>query len=411
MKIAFVSQPWNRLVPPVREGSVAIWTYEVARRLAPHYDVMIYSRGGRSDPNSMLSNRVQFRYFWLGPDVRVERLLDRASQARGSHVLGIARWYYYLGYAVRVALDLRRRNCDVVHVHNFSQFVPVIRAFNPSVKIVLHMHCEWLTQLDRRTIAWRLRKADLILGCSEYITEKIRASYGQFGAKCGTVFNGVDVEQFAERPRRRWGGRRNGRILFVGRISPEKGLHVLLDAFALVRKERPEAALEVVGSFAPLPPEVLRTLTSDPRAGSLSELGKIDYAEYLQERLTPEMIDFVDYAGPLPHDELISRYGETDVFVSPSLSDAFPLTIPEAMASGVPVVATKVGGVPEAVVQNETGVLVEPGDAAALARELCRLLGDRELLKSMGKAARERAIERFSWDKIAESLLEQYSGM
>jgi len=411
MKIAFVSQPWNRLIPPVQEGSVAIWTYEVAKRLAPHYDVVVYSRGGRSDPSRASSGRVQFRYFWLGPDVRVQKLVDRVRRRGGSLTPATARWHYCLGYALRVAIDLRRQNCDVVHVHNLSQFVPVIRAFNPSVRIVLHMHCEWLTQFDRSTVARRLRKADLVLGCSEYITQKIRASYGQFGVNCGTVFNGVDVEQFAESPRRRRGGRRNGRILFVGRISPEKGLHVLLEAFALVRKERPEAGLEVVGSFAPLQPEVLNTLTSDPRAGSLRDLAKLNYAEYLEERLPADAVDFVHFAGPLPHDELVRCYGETDVYVSPALSDAFPMTIPEAMASGVPVVATAVGGVPEAVVPGKTGVLVDPADAPALARELCRLLDDRELQKSMGKAARERAVERFAWEKIAESLLERYGSM
>jgi len=178
-----------------------------------------------------------------------------------------------------------------------------------------------------------------------------------------------------------------------------------------VQKERPEAALEVIGSFAPLPSEMLNSLTNDPRGASLHELGKIDYAEYLQERLTPETIDFIHFVGTIPHDDLVSRYGDADVFVNPSLSDAFPLTVAEAMASGVPVVATRVGGVPEAVVENETGVLVEPGDPAAMAREVCRLLGDRKLLESMGKAARERAIERFSWDRIVESLVEQYCSL
>ncbi|HUU69821.1 MAG TPA: glycosyltransferase family 4 protein [Planctomycetota bacterium] len=411
MKIAFVSQPWNRLVPPVQTGSAAIWTYEVARRLAPSYDVMIYSRGGRSDPANASRSRVQFRYFWLGPDVRVEKLLDRVARVRGPRLPSMARWYYYLGYILRVALDLRQQNCDVVHVHNFSQFVPVIRAFNPTVKIVLHMHCEWLTQFDRRAITRRLQKTDRILGCSEYITEKIRQCYGQFAHRCGTVLNGVDVGRFGEERRRKRAGRRDGRILFVGRISPEKGLHVLLEAFALVQKERPEAALEVIGSFAPLPSEMLNSLTNDPRGASLHELGKIDYAEYLQERLTPETIDFIRFVGAIPHDDLVSRYADADLFVSPALSDAFPLTVAEAMASGVPVVATRVGGVPEAVVENETGVLVEPGDPAAMAREVCRLLGDRKLLESMGKAARERAIERFSWDRIVESLVEQYCSL
>jgi len=81
---------------------------------------------------------------------------------------------FYLTYVLQVARDLKREKCDIVHLHNFFQFVPIIRAFNPKIKIVLHMHCEWLTQLDRTMIENRLRKVDLIIGCSEYITEKAR---------------------------------------------------------------------------------------------------------------------------------------------------------------------------------------------------------------------------------------------
>lgn len=84
------------------------------------------------------------------------------------------------------------------------------------------------------------------------------------------------------------------------------------------------------------------------------------------------------------------------------------MPIIEAMAMGVPVVATRCGGIPEIVVDGETGFLVERGDSTALAQAILRLLSDEDLRKSMGKAARKRAVELFAWEKIAANLLNYY---
>ena len=409
MKIAFVSQPWDNMVPPVQAGSIAIWTYEVARRLAPSYDVVVFARGSRHGPRRRTDQRVQYRYIWTGPDVRALKLHTKLQRFTKLGLPAFASPFYYLPYIIRAAWELRKQNCDVIHVHNFSQFVPVIRAFNPRATILLHMHCEWLTQLNRSSIRRRLRSANGVLGCSDYITNKIRACFPEHAGKCGTVFNGVDLQRFLERgspgvPRRRG----TQRLLFVGRISPEKGLHVLLEAFAQVQEEHPGAVLDVIGPAGMLSPEMLRTLTDDPRVACLKTFAGCDYLAELQKCITSETIERVRFLGQVPHEKLVYHFRDADVFISPSLSDSFPLTVTEAMASGLPVVATRVGGIPEAVVDNETGVLIEPNDVNGLAREINRLLDDSARMETMGKAARRRVVERFSWEKIAESLLERY---
>jgi len=99
------------------------------------------------------------------------------------------------------------------------------------------------------------------------------------------------------------------------------------------------------------------------------------------------------------------------VFVQPSFSEAFGMPVAEAMASGLPVVAARVGGIPEAVVNGKTGLLVESGDATALAEAILRLFEDEDLRKSMGKAAHKRAVNTFSWDQIVENLLRQYKNI
>ena len=95
------------------------------------------------------------------------------------------------------------------------------------------------------------------------------------------------------------------------------------------------------------------------------------------------------------HDDVPGLLADGDVFVLSSRSEGMPMSILEAMAAGLPVVASRVGGVPELVVDGETGILVDPGDAGALARALERLLGDPGLRQRLGSAGRERVDREF----------------
>jgi spore coat protein SA len=101
-------------------------------------------------------------------------------------------YFYHPLYALRVALSIRASKCDIVIVHNFLQFASIIKLFNPSVKICLSMHCEWLTQFATPASECRLRKVDLIIGRSDYITEKISARFPAVAGRCHTVYDGVD---------------------------------------------------------------------------------------------------------------------------------------------------------------------------------------------------------------------------
>jgi glycosyltransferase involved in cell wall biosynthesis len=350
----------------------------------------------------------------VAPDHRLHGLLKRFPGFRNVKRPLFASNLNYLGYALRVANDLRKQQRDIIHLHNYSQFVPVIRLFNPKVKIVLHMHCEWLTQLDRSMIEARLSEVDLIVGCSEYITEKIRSGFPRFASRCQTIYNGVDVNHFVGRgdhvTTKSDGGRR---LLFVGGVSPEKGLHVLLDAFQKVVERYPQVQLEIVGWKRQLPLEFLVALSDEDKVCDLASFydgrSRSSYFSHLQRRLASEdLASHVTFTGSVPHSHVINHYRDADVYVQPSFSEAFPLPPVEAMATGLPVVATRVGGIPEAVIDGKTGLLVESGDAAALAEAIVCLLSNEDLRRSMGEAARRRAVELFSWERIAEDLLRQY---
>jgi glycosyltransferase involved in cell wall biosynthesis len=301
----------------------------------------------------------------------------------------------------------------VVHLHNFSRYVPIVRALNPRSKIVLHMHCEWLTQFDRRLIGRRLRHVDLIVGCSDHITEKIRRTFPEYADRCVTVYNGVDPERFNGRGCPRGGGERQ--VLFVGRISPEKGIHDLLDAFASVAAVDPTVRLTVVGRPGSAPPEFLVSLSDDPNVRDLHRFYASGngapgdpYFSHLKEMLTPETADRVTFTGHVAYEHVIDYYRRADLVVNPSLSEAFGMSLVEAMVAEIPVVATKVGGMVEIVEEGATGLLVEPGEPARLAEAMRHLLERADVRRQMGTAGRRRALTHFSWERVVERLALQY---
>jgi glycogen(starch) synthase len=112
--------------------------------------------------------------------------------------------------------------------------------------------------------------------------------------------------------------------------------------------------------------------------------------------------------GFVAHDELLRLYDRASIVVCPSRREGFGVVCAEAMAHGRPVVATSVGGLRDLVVDSETGLLVPPRDPAALRVALERLLGDEDLRRRLGAAARERAAAEFSWERATELTLEAY---
>jgi glycosyltransferase involved in cell wall biosynthesis len=410
LRIAFVSQPLDGVVPP-QQSSIGIWTYQVARRLAVSHDVMVYAKRMRGQPSPGDTRGVRYRFVPAVPNQALLRLSGLAAGRRGARRPLFAEVIYNLEYSLQVARDVRKQQCDIIHIHNFSQFVPVIRALNPSAKIVLHMHCEWLSQLDRPLVEARLRRADLVIGCSEHITGKVRRRFPERAGRCQTVFNGVDVDHFVGREKP--GPAPNGapHLLFVGRVSPEKGLHVLLEAFRDVVRVYPEARLQIVGSAGSAPLEFLAALSEESRVSDLARFYRGSYLSYLHSLLPPPTSGQVIYRGPVPHSEIAEVYQGADVLINPSLSEAFGMSLIEAMASQVPVVATRVGGMPGIVEDGKTGLLVEPQNPRALAAAVLELAGDRGLRKSMGEAGRRRVIELFSWGRVVQTLLGHYKNL
>ncbi|UYN92425.1 MAG: glycosyltransferase family 4 protein [Anaerolineales bacterium] len=185
-----------------------------------------------------------------------------------------------------------------------------------------------------------------------------------------TIPNGVDVEQF-QAPQREW---QTARLLFVGRVVFQKGLDVLLDALGgLVEYEW---VLTIVGDGP-------RRAELEPQAQQLG----------IAERIT--------FAGWQSGAELAAAYAEANLFAYASRHEGMPNALLEAMASGLPAVATRIAGNEELVVEGETGLLVPSEDPAALRAALTKLINDPALRQRYGEAARKRVQTRYSWHNVA----------
>jgi len=393
------------------DGSIEIITLALAARLASSCDISIYARGGAGTEKREIRDGVHYIRVPVLHEDKFLRPLESVLFRRPGRPL-LTSWLYSPAYIYQIAKHLSRQNVDVIHIHNFSQFVPIIRRFNPKAKIVLHMHCDWLAQFDHSLIEWRLRSADAIVGVSDYITERVRKRFPGLADRCHTVYNGVNVEVF-QPPRLppESGNHNTKRIIYVGRISPEKGVHILVEAFQQIARDFPDAILEIIGPHwfgTMIAPE----LSDDAKTQQLRNFDASTYHQRLLD-LVPEAIsDRVKFVGFIQAHELANFYrtNRLDVFVSPSIfQDPFPLSVLEAMAAGLAVVASTAGGIQEQVKNWETGILVERTDVPALAAGVARLLADPELRTAMARQSRKRAVEVFSWERIVANWNQLYT--
>jgi phosphatidylinositol alpha-mannosyltransferase len=198
------------------------------------------------------------------------------------------------------------------------------------------------------------------------------------------VPNGVDVQRFAEAAPAELGP---GRILlFVGRLHERKGFAVAVEAFGLLAGERPDVRLVVAGQGEQR--SALDALAVDARAR-------------------------VTMLGSVPNADLPPYHAAADVLIAPSVGgESFGIVLVEAMAAGLPVVASRIPGYVEVLTDGVQGLLVPPRDPLALAEAAGRLLDDADLAHAMGAAGREHA-RRFAWSTVAgelEAIYEEVTG-
>jgi colanic acid/amylovoran biosynthesis glycosyltransferase len=273
--------------------------------------------------------------------------------------------------AVRFAEIVEGRGISHVHAHFISHSATTAWVISEltgvSFSVTAHANDLYVRPalLDEK-----LQQAEFVATISEYNREFIRMECEKPG-RIELVHCGVDTELFSFRQR---DGYR--RLVCVARLESTKGQVDLLHAFARARRQLPNLTLDLIGDGA-------------DRAR----------LEHLRDQLG--LGDELRFHGALRTDQVRAALDEADVFVLPSLRhpsgrmDGIPVALMEAMASGLAVVATRLSGIPELVIHEETGLLVTPESPDELAAAICRLVRDPELATRLTRAARERVRSHF----------------
>ena len=291
---------------------------------------------------------------------------------------------------LRLARYLRGRRIAIVNPHfpglSALQFVLVKRIFYRELRIVLSFHgldigsAARTSGIERWLWQRLLRSADSLVACSHDLTREIRTFDPGATPKTLTIHNGLDMDGFlaAAAPDAELDPRLKGRryILCVAAYEPKKGLDVLIRAFALMlAREETDVLLVLVGVDRGIRAELLALAES---------LG-----------IAERVMSFTD----VDHARLHPFYRFATVFCLPSRSEPFGLVLLEAGAFSLPVIASRVGGVPEIITHGETGRLVPPEDTEALAAELQAILLEPAERTRLGAALNSRVRERFTWNE------------
>jgi glycosyltransferase involved in cell wall biosynthesis len=422
-KIAFVSQPRDAVAAAdAQTGSVTIVMWELAKRVARQHDVVVFAPQATGQATEEVSR--------AGPRIKripqAMRLFHKAMDL-GTGTLKLTTPYFasnlfFREYALSVAHELRRERPDIIHVQNCTQFLPVFHQAAPQARLFLHVHDEFLSLLPEKIIRPRLEHISAVVTCSTFVTQRLQARLPYLAGRIHTVGNGADTAYFESSERSGEPGK--FRILYVGRVSPEKGVHILASAFSRLAAEDEGVELDVVGPAGLLPFNQIRLLSGDTQVAALrtfygtgfwSRLDKqlihahSSYRHTVEASVPEPLRDRIHFRGQLTRGTLKSAYQRAHVLAMPSVCmEPFGLPLAEAMASGLPCVASRTGGIPDILLDNVTGLLVERGSVMALTDALRRLSQDSGLREQMGRAARQRAEEVFDWSMPAARLESLY---
>jgi len=222
------------------------------------------------------------------------------------------------------------------------------------------------------------RSADLVIALGPVMADYARRR-GASDAQIAIVPNGVDLRDIgiSDDDARTFDGHPLS-LVFAGRLAVEKGVNDLLEAMRILAESRIEVRLTIAGS--------------GPLADSL--------------RASASTFPNVTFAGAVPRRQLGGLYRSADLVIAPSISEALPMVILEALAAGTPVVACPAGDIPFVVRDGENGLLVPPRNPRALANAIASLAHDRARLRALAANARPSVLPAFSWETIGELLRE-----
>jgi len=350
-------------------------------------------RNPKDEPPQDWDTRIVRRVHYLPEEREMLEEVQRASKKRRlspAIIAALDEWgrrtdFLRLYQAVYVGLRLQEAGIGHVHAHFagmaartafwIAKFFPITFSFTA------HANDIFVPRNFEIGLEKLIQTARLIITETDYSEKFLRERFPERADRIHRIYNGLNLAEF---------GHANFSfdpplIVAIGRLIAKKGFANLIRACGLLIEHRISFRCEIFGEGP---------LENQLRA-QIEELG-------LQER--------VQLLGAKPQHDLREHLARANVFVMPSVAEAeggmdnLPTVIMEAMAAGLPVVSTRIGGIPEMVVENETGFLVQPEDAMALVGAIEKVTNDRSLGQRLGQAGHERAQKLFSIEKNARDL-------
>jgi glycosyltransferase involved in cell wall biosynthesis len=390
MRVALVSSGLVP-IPPIKGGAVEEYVYQLSRHL-----------------RRLGVDAVAVDAKWNGIEVETDNV-------NGAEILRIPVRSPTLNIKRNIAMEfqfgktaskyLHKEDFDIIHANTaWAGFALAInRKRSHSFVYTCHnpLWPEDKVHLGERVVrlveGFTMRASNAVVALNKTMYRAIVEKASVNGDKVVIIPNGVDVDYFKP-------GLRNGEllsrfkleegnyILFVGRVSPEKGVHLLLKAFSYIVQESVHVKLVIAG----------------PLTSSFSASGTSPYAraivEYAKRRLPGRII----FTGAVNRNELRVLYSNALFLVLPSLAEAFPMVLIEAMASGTPPIGSTAGGIPDVITDGVNGLLFKKGDWKDLATKMLMLINDETLRNKLAAKARETAVEKYSWQVVASRIKHIY---
>lgn len=349
--------------PPVI-GGLEQWAQNIAERQPPNVEVLIVTGRVKGEENfEKKGNLTIFRTSLFS--------LQNLSSSSLVYIITAVPCIFFRSVFLS-------KNVMIFHCHGFisAALGCLLSTIRHRPFIGTEQSTGWARGFSKFFRRFVYKKAKLCIAASNAVREE----FEKLGVKNSVVIpNGVDLDKFTSAD---VGRRTSHVILSVGRLVEVKGHTYLIDALAKIRKEIPDAQLVFVGDGS--------------RRKSLEM-----QAEALGAKKS------VRFAGEVPHDSLPQYYAGADVFVMPSLSEGFGIAVIEAMASGIPVVASCVGGLKDIIDDGKTGLLVQAANSGEIAAAVCRLWKDRALKERMINEARMR-VQKYDWSNISSHVRSIY---
>lgn len=390
MKIAFITFEY----PPSIIGGAGVYAFNVTNELAKmgHKVVVFIPDTPNSDYDQFQIDNLEFRKITFNKKIPFKALhfwlhLPKALKNYESneefdiiHFNGLSYWF------------LKKKISKAPHVITIHHLVKDAAKSNKlnfinRIKDISGENSFFIQFIEKRSIDY----ADKIISVSDFTKNQMIKLYKINTKKVQTIYNGISLKNtdFSEGElisfRNKFNFNNKSILLFVGRINDSrKGLDTLLEAFKIVLEKKDSVLLVV---------------------------GKGDQTKQKQLAKSLGIYENIIFTGFLNDDELKKCYLLCDIYVCPSRLEGFGLTLLEAMISYKPVVATKVGAIPEIVKNERNGILVEPNDIDALSGAICDLLENKVKAELMGNENHQHISKKFNWETCTTEISNVYANI